>query len=306
MTKTNVRSVLLPLLGLGLASLLSACGGGSASDSTSSTGKMTLAVTDAPVDSAKEVFVEFTGVALKPANGEEIVYDLGLRSIDLLALQGGNSSALLDGVSLPAGEYEWMRLMVNAQRTTMDSYIKLENDEQYSLFIPSGAETGLKLVSGFTVPVNGSASFTIDFDLRKSITAPPGQADYYLRPALRVVNNTQVGAIAGTVSTTTLGDASCENPDPAQNGNVVYVFSGLDVTPSDVDGGEVDPVTTANVEPNADGTYAYNAAFLTAGDYTVAFTCQAKSDDPEAADSLVFLGTTNASVTADATTAVDF
>jgi hypothetical protein len=308
MRKNNPRSVLLPVVGLGLASLLSACGGGGASDSTSSTGKMTLAVTDAPVDSAREVIVQFSGVALKPADGQELVFDLGgARTIDLLALQGGASSALLDGQSLPAGEYEWMRLMVDAQTNTLDSYITFETGEQYSLFIPSGAETGLKLVSPFTVPVNGSASFTIDFDLRKSVVAPPGQeGDYFLRPALRVVDNSQVGGIAGSVSMATLGDVSCPSADPEQNGNVVYVFSGAEVTPSDIDGGEVDPISSANVELNAEGAYTYKAAFLTAGDYTVAFTCQAKNDDPEAADELVFLGTTNASVTADTTTTINF
>lgn len=44
------------------------------------------------------------------------------------------------------------------------------------------------------MPVNGAASFTTDFDLRKSVVDPAGAySDYHLKPALRLVVNVQVG-----------------------------------------------------------------------------------------------------------------
>jgi hypothetical protein len=52
------------------------------------------------------------------------------------------------------------------------------------LLVPSGSETGLKLVSGFTVPSNGVVDYTIDFDLRHAITCPTGQSPAcILKPA---------------------------------------------------------------------------------------------------------------------------
>jgi len=36
------------------------------------------------------------------------------RQIDLLALTGGTTELLLDGVTLTAGDYSWIRLKVNA------------------------------------------------------------------------------------------------------------------------------------------------------------------------------------------------
>lgn len=55
----------------------------------------------------------------------------------------------------------------------MGSYMEMRDGTQVELNIPNGAETGFKLVSGFTVPVGGGVDFTLDSDLRKSITRPP-------------------------------------------------------------------------------------------------------------------------------------
>ena len=75
----------------------------------------------------------------------------------------------------------------------------------FRIVIPSGAETGLKLIQGFTMPVGGVADFTVDFVLAKSIIAPPGRLPgYMLKPVLRLVDNAQVGTIAGTLQSSTL------------------------------------------------------------------------------------------------------
>ncbi len=60
----------------------------------------------------------------------------------------------------------------------------------------------------------------------------------------------------------------------------MYIFSGLDTMPTDIAGLETDPVATVAVRQAEDGIYRYSA-LLTPGDYTLAFTCQASSDDPE-------------------------
>ena len=272
-----------------------ACGG-----SSNDTSSLTLGVTDAPVDSANRVVVEFTGVAVKPAGGQEVVIEYDApRQIDLLALQGGDSDILLDDETLPAGNYEWVRLTVNAGMNASDSFIELEDGSVHALFIPSGNQTGLKLVQGFTLPANASANFTIDFDLRKSVVDPESAGTpYILRPALRLVDNTEVGSIAGTVDS---GIASATDCSPA-----VYVYEGSDVTPDDVGSG-TEPVASALVEMN-DGTgeFEYEVAFLSTGEYTAALTCDADADAPDADDDINFEGQQNATVEVDATTTVNF
>jgi hypothetical protein len=291
MSKTCCR-----LLGSALLVTLTGCW-----NDDSGTGKLSLAVTDAPVDRATAVVVEFTGVEVKPADHASRSFDYAApRQIDLLALSGHDSETLLDGAEVPAGRYEWVRLKVTAvEDGIFDSYINLSDGSQHELVVPSGAQTGLKLNTGFVVPKGGSASFTMDFDLRKSVHEPmDGSESYLLRPVLRIVDNGHAGAIAGTVDNT-LVVTGCT---PA-----VYVYTGGGVTPDDVDGTAPEPVTSAIVELNSgSGQYEYTAGFLAEGAYTVSFTCDAGSDDPAADDTLVFTGTQDAIVAANQTTTVNF
>ena len=144
----------------------------------------------------------------------------------------------------------------------------------------------------------GSADFTIDFDLRKSVHVT-GTGEYMLRPTLRMVDNVMAGSISGTVDQS-LVPGGCT---PA-----VYVYSGAGVTPDDIDTdvNTPDPVTTASVKQDNMGVYRYKAAFLEAGSYTIAYTCDAAADYPTVDNTLSFSGTTTVTVTAKTTTVHDF
>ncbi len=278
------RFISMAVLTVLLALSLTGCGG-----SDTETGTLSLSVTDAPVDGAVSIVIQFTGVQLISTSGELLTFNFETpKTIDLLALQGGDSALLLDKISVPEGDYAIITLKVNAEPGVLDSYIELTDGTRYSLWIPSGDETGLNLIQGCNVPANGVADFTIDFDLRKSVFDPEGVVtDYILRPALRIVDNSEAGSIAGSVDVALTTAASCTS------GNAVYIFEGLDVTPDDV-GGTVEPVATTLVTD----TNTYKAAFLEPGDYTVAFTCQAADDNPDTDDAIAFVGAVNVTVSA--------
>jgi len=296
MIRSKVWGALAPFAVL---SVLAACGGGGGGGS--GTGTLTLSITDAPIDEAASVVVEFTGVELKPAGGSRVVFDFDTpRQIDLLALQGNDSTPLLDGVEVPAGNYNWIRLKVNADEGTLNSYVVLvEGGAQEPLFIPSGGETGLKLVSGFTVAQGGIADFTIDFDLRKSVHDPVGQEGFHLRPALRLLDNLEVGSISGTVAESLVTDASCTN------GNAVYLYTGNGAVVDD-EGSANPPLASALVVFDEDsGEYRYEIGFVAEGPYTVAFTCQSADDTPDLDDDIDFVGAADVDVTAGADTQHD-
>ena len=102
------------ILAASVAAVLVGCGGGSVA--TDPTGIINVAITDAAVDDVSEVWVEFTEVALKPKQGNEIVVSFDpAKSINLLDLQNGKTEALLPDTEVPVGPYVWMRLAVNAQ-----------------------------------------------------------------------------------------------------------------------------------------------------------------------------------------------
>jgi hypothetical protein len=268
-----------------LLAILAACGGGGGSgDGTEAPqfGRLTLRITDSPVTEAERVVVQFTGLEIKPrASADTEVFDFDApRQIDLLALDGGGSEILLSNELLPAGEYEWIRLKVNAGRNASDSFIDLEDGSRHPLFIPSGNQTGLKLNRGFVIGIGSSHSFTIDFDLRKSVVHPPGLGDpYLLKPVLRLVDNLEVGTIDGTVA----AGLVVEGCAPA-----VYLYSGAAIVADDV-GSAVPPLASTSVTlDTATGAWRFRLAFVPAGAHTVAFTCAADDDDAELDDAITF------------------
>jgi uncharacterized protein DUF4382 len=313
MATMNSRAILNCGIVAGLAlQMLSGCGGsGMSSDSTST---LNLGLTDSPVDGAQKVWIQFTGVEVKPANGDPVNFAFSpAKGFDLLTLSGGATATFLNGATIPAGPYEWVRLMIDPSPGS--SYIIDSLGTQHNLVIPSGAESGLKLIHGFTMPAGGIANFTVDFVLSKSIIAPPGQSpDFKLKPVLRLVDNAQVGTISGTIQTAALGSpqTNCGTHAP-----VVYLFAGSGVTPDDIyvpDSGTlpaVQPLVTATATLDASSMFAYTIAFVPAGTYTVAFTCDA--DDP-AVDETVLVPPTvvfttysqDVTVTNNMTTTVNF
>ena len=311
----NLYSRNLARLGLAsfLALLLAACNSGSSGGP--GIGHLSLGITDAPVDGAEKVVVQFTGVEIQPANGPRITIDYDSpKTIDLLALQGGLRDTLLNGAVLDAGKYSWIRLKLNAVADgVLDSYIQI-NGAQYELNIPSGAQTGLKLNTPFTVADGDNLDFTIDFNLRQSVHQPDGHQYmgvpvYYLRPTLRLVDTKETGVISGQIDPAVFSELSCSNNTA---GYAVYLFKG-DVTPDDIDSVEPDPVTTALATLNSSSQYVYKLSFLQPGDYTIAATCAADVDQPDVDDDIPnvvndvpFVGQDMVSVTARATTQHNF
>lgn len=275
------------------------CGGSGGSGSM-----MSLSVGDAPVDGAEKVVVVFSGVQLIANAGDPVTINFATpRTIDLLN-DSGTASALLFTQPIPAGSYGQVRLLVTADGDPSNSYIVLSDGSMHGLLVPSGAQTGLKLVSGFTVPASGVVDYTIDFDLRQAVVCTPGQAPVcVLKPVERLVNNTTVGSIQGQVSNT-LVPAGCT---PG-----VYLYAGTVTAPEGMNsmapaGDTNQPIASKVPVATSMPPYYYQFTFLAPGSYTVAFTCQAAQDTPAQADAAVkFTTVKSAVVTAGQATTVDF
>jgi hypothetical protein len=287
----------------GIATVVLLAVGGCGGDGGGS-GSMSLSLGDAPVDGAEKVVVLFTGVELIPNSGSPVTITFPApKTIDLLN-DSGTASARLFSQPIPAGSYGQIRLLVVADGNPTNSYIVLSDGSMHGLQVPSGSETGLKLVTGFTVPASGVVDYTIDFDLRQAIVCPPGQAPACtLKPVERLVDNTTVGNIQGQVSNT-LVTAGCT---PG-----VYLYSGTVTAPEDMNNNAPasdasQPIASKVPLPDSQPPYYYQFTFLPPGTYTVAFTCQAMSDNPDQADPAVKFNPikTGITVTAGQTTTVD-
>lgn len=274
--------------------ILSGCDGGTdaSASNENKTAALTVALTDGPVDSAVAVVVEITGLSIKPAEGDviEVAFD-SPRSINLLELQGSTATDLISELALEPGEYDWVRVNINAvEDGVMDSYIEFEDGTSVELDMPGDAQGGLKIARHFTLIEGEEGAFTIDFDLRKSLfhrkdRPSTERSTTMLRPSLRMVPNHRAGHLRGDLDAMLVADLCAES---ATSLGAVYVFGGADATLADVNGSETDPVASALVKINDEGEYHYHIGFLEAGDYSVAYTCDAASDNPDEVNELTF------------------
>ena len=281
----------LKTLAIALSAIfITACS--SDSSNSNDTGTVSVGITDAPVENASEVHLAISGITFKGPDGQ-VFHSLATDTedytqVELTELAGTASETLLSNIEMTAGEYQWIRLEVVTEGD-MDTYLVLDDGSEHELTIPS--TTGLKLNRGFTLPANGSASFTLDVDLQKSLVEEA--SGYKLKPVIRMVDNVEVGHITGTIDGTILSGNSCTDAS-------VYLFSGLDTIPTDINGDTgPDIVTNMDVSNNQ---YAFG--FVVAGDYTVSLVCDVV-DDPEAEDTLNFLASRNVTVTASETVTAD-
>ncbi len=247
------------LLPVALSSVfLVACG---ATDGDSA--KLSLNLTDAPATGVTAVNLHINTIELKQ-NSDTFAFEIN-QSFNLLDLQGSASQNLLTNVSLPAGQYQYIRLDVNSELSSLSV-----GDTQHDFDIPSESQSGLKLNSPFTLSANGNANFTLDFDVAKSLSY--SNQGYKMRPTIRIVDNSQIGHIAGTVASEIM-----TNCDSAK----VYVFES-DAAFADMSQTS-GPITSSLVAYNDEQTaYEYELGFLEVGSYRIDLVCG--EDDPTVAD----------------------
>jgi hypothetical protein len=172
-----------------------------------STGQLSILVTDAPfpIDSISEATVTITRVELrKEGESEENPFTTvweGSREFNLLDLRNGVLQELTE-VEVPAGAYNLIRLYVE------EAGIAIKNSGSYSMKVPSGSQTGIKLFIAPSLQVDGglTAEVLLDFNLEKSFVlkgnlhSPEGIKGFNFKPVIRAANNTTAGTIYGVVS----------------------------------------------------------------------------------------------------------
>lgn len=313
----------LMLTTLATATLSLAACGGSDSNDTNDVAQFSLGISDAPVDNAESVVacfnaIELTGNGNSPRTftvgedieapeendlctneeGQPIANTIG---INLLEFTGNDSMMFLEDAEIEAGQYGQLRLVMADGSYIMTDTNSDGEAEKVSIEVPSNE---LKL-DGFIADAGGNLNFTVEFDLRHSMTNPVGQEHYILKPrGVRLVDNSAVGHLKGTVAegallfndTCTVAPENTEEPVA-----YVYLYQGSDLDEATLadNGGAEENTPYASTAVYFDGvnTYDFSLGFIAAGDYTVALTCNG-DDDPEADDDINFFLTENVSIEA--------
>ena len=304
-------AVFVVAMGVFGASMADISGTGKKNDFQRS-GLLSFLLSDGPVDSAEAVVMTFSGVELL-GQGGSVVHSLAIdppRQLDVLQLQGRVSETLLSAVEIDAGEFQQVRLLVETPPSDcqnlvapFSSYIQIAGT-QYPLVLPGSS--GLTFRGQVKVEAKQHSQYLIDLDLRQSITGRGNNACYNLRPALRLANVDNAGHIRGNISRQLLESSHCDVAASGQ-GAAVYLYPDRNQRPDDIGAPRSGPLSTASVrDAGPDAPLSYELAYLPPGDYTLALTCQAASDDPQRNDPLVFEASASVSVQASSESVVDF
>jgi uncharacterized protein DUF4382 len=119
------------------------------------------------------------GGAESPVNGWISLGD-DCQTFDLLALQHG-ITAELGFDALPPGSYGQIRLMLREARIVVDG-------NELPLTVPSGEQSGIKIVHGFELQAGSLTTLALDFDAARSIRET-GTGEYIMRPVIELIGD---------------------------------------------------------------------------------------------------------------------
>lgn len=157
-------------------------------------GRLKMYLIDSPA-ALDSVIICVTRVEVHKAGNDStsgwFVINDSTRYFDLLQLTNG-ASAILGDTSLPAGQYTQIRLFIGDGSYVIDQGIK------HFLEVPSGSQSGLKLIHQFTIESNKLYELLLDFNVEKSIVIT-GNGQYKLKPTIKVTPVVISGSISGQV-----------------------------------------------------------------------------------------------------------
>ena len=194
--------------------MFAACGGGgggsdSSETGSSDTGTLSLSLSDATTDEYKAVCVTIEQVQVHEDGGNWQVVASPNKTCNLLELVNGVREPL--GITeLGTGHYTQMRLIIGedpdnginilSEGHPHANYIIIDEFDPYrKLKIPSGSQTGIKIVHGFDINENQTTELILDFDASKSIVKPGNSGQWLLKPTIKVLDTEEYSIMSGTV-----------------------------------------------------------------------------------------------------------
>jgi hypothetical protein len=133
------------------------------------------------------------------------------------------------------------------------NYVIDTDDNYQELKIPSGIQTGIKIVHGFTISANKTTELILDFNAEKSVVVAGSNENWLLKPTIKVGSIEELSIIRGRV---TSGDSTG--------------ISGALVSVQEFDGSATDDKDKVTVQTStitdSDGYFAIFVSPLEGGD----------------------------------------
>ena len=199
--------------------IFTACGGGGSSDG-GGTGTLSVGLTDSSTGKYLAIYVTIDKVQVNKkssSNGNSGWQTVAtpMKTYNLLKLVNGVTEILGEN-ELEVGTYHQIRLIIGKTAESENNidgvphpeanYVVLNDDGSYvPLKIPSGYQTGVKLIHNFVVEDGGFVELVLDFEACKSVVET-GSGKYILKPTIKVIEPVNKSLVYGKVT---------DNTDPA-------------------------------------------------------------------------------------------
>lgn len=191
--------------------------------------KLEVRLTDAPANYS-EINIDIQQIRVQSNGWIDLTTQGGI--YNLLDFRNGIDT-LIASDSIPSGRINQIRFVLG------DSNSIVADGIEYPLTIPSGSQSGLKLLVNYVLVPGITYSVLVDFDAAKSIVKT-GNGEYKLKPVLKVITNSVDGGISGDI-------------DPNNVNSMVYAVQNSD--------------TLGGAMPDSLGNFLING--LEAGTYDV-------------------------------------
>jgi len=182
-----------------LAAILFLGGCGGSDSGSAGSGTLSVTLVDASPPGFSAIYVTVAQVDVHPADGDGWMTALtpGI-TVNLLDLVNGVQEQL-GATELEAGPYTQLRLILGE---SPDDGLNLLGDPHpfanyfiddqdpanvQELKVPSGLQTGIKLVGGFNIASGGTTNLVLDFNAAKSVVMAGASGKALLKPVIKVV-----------------------------------------------------------------------------------------------------------------------
>jgi hypothetical protein len=192
---------------------LFACGGGG-SGSSDGVGTLAVSMTDSSCSTYKAIYVTIDEVQVNKNDGSSNgnsgwqTVATPMKTYNLYSLVNGVTEVLGED-DLAAGTYKQIRLIIGTQAESEDNingdphpaanYVLFNDDTYESLKIPSGFNTGVKLVHNFVVAEGSYVELVLDFEACNSVVETGG-GKYLLKPTIKIIETEDKTEVYGTVT----------------------------------------------------------------------------------------------------------
>ena len=189
------------------------CSGSSGGGGGGGTGVLGLLLTDAATSEYQAAYVTIEEIKVlsvtEAGTGEWTTVATPDKTYNLLELINGVMESL-GSATLPAGEYEEMRLVLGTAPDSGDNilgaphpyanYVIDAYDDVYELTLPDGYEDGYQVGGEFVIKADTTTTLVLDFSVIKSIVQAGSNGQWFLNPTINMLDMANLSELTGTIT----------------------------------------------------------------------------------------------------------